>query len=442
MRQLFPLSSPFERLPAITARRAFAVLAALFAIAVAIAIGGRMLVAQVEGDRGIAAVAASTDIEIGEIEVDVRGDNAAEAREEGWREAQRLAWAKLDGPELSDSQLDSIVSSIVIEKERVGPKRYIATLGVIFDRTRTGQYLSGQGRAAKSAPMMLLPITITGGAMQVYEQRSPWQRAWAEYQSGASRITYVRPSGAGSDSLLLTYGQTGRRSRLWWRNLLDEFGAADVLMAVARLDYTYPGGPVDGRFTARHGPDNSYLGGFTMTAKNPDDLPRMMRDAVRRFDTIYTRALAGGILTPDPSLDFNAGGIDPALQRLIDAGRAADAQERADRADRAARAAQERAARRASAGADEPEPETNAPPVAVNSFTVQFASPDAGAIDATLAAVRATPGVRGATTTSLAIGGTSVLSVSFGGSLSDLAGALRGRGFTVSQGSNALSIRR
>ena len=158
------------------------------AIAVAIIfalVAGRMLIAQVEGDRGIAAVAASTDIEIGGLEVDVRGDTAEEAREEGWREAQRLAWAELDGPELSDSQLQSIVSSIVIEKERVGPKRYIATLGVIFDRTRAGQYLSGQGRAAKSAPMMLLPITVTGGAAQVYEQRSPWQRAWAEYQSGS-----------------------------------------------------------------------------------------------------------------------------------------------------------------------------------------------------------------------------------------------------------------
>ena len=62
--------------------------------------------------------------------------------------------------------------------------------------------------------------------------------------------------------------------------------------------------------------------------------------------------------------------------------------------------------------------------------------------DATLAAVRATPGVRGAATTSLAIGGTSVMSVTYGGSIADLAAALRGRGFTVNQGSNALAIRR
>jgi hypothetical protein len=56
--------------------------------------------------------------------------------------------------------------------------------------------------------------------------------------------------------------------------------------------------------------------------------------------------------------------------------------------------------------------------------------------------VRAAPGVRGAATSSLAIGGTSVMRVSYGGSIEQLAAALRGRGFTVTQGSNALAISR
>ncbi|MGB7407847.1 MAG: heavy-metal-associated domain-containing protein [Pontixanthobacter sp.] len=408
-----------------------AALAVLFALVLA----GRSLIAQVEGDRGIAAVVSSSDIEVGDIEVDVRGKDAKDAREAGWREAQRKAWEKLDGPSLSDSQLDGIVSSIVIEKERIGPRRYIATLGVIFDRARANQYLGGSGRRAQSAPMMLLPVTITGGATQIYESRSPWQRAWAEYQAGASRIAYVRPSGAGSDSLLLTYGQTGRRSRLWWRNILDEFQAADVLIAAARLDYRYPGGPVDAQFTARHGPDNAYLGRFTMTAENAADLPRMMRQAVKRFDKIFTRALEDGKLKPNPSLDFQSGGIDPALQRLIDIGRAAEAQDRADRA------ARDRSRERAESDAAD-EPAETPTPVVTNSFVVQFPSADAAAIDLTLAAVRGTPGVRGAATTSLAIGGTSVMNVTYAGSLAELAAALRGRGFTVNQGSNALAISR
>jgi hypothetical protein len=78
----------------------------------------------------------------------------------------------------------------------------------------------------------------------------------------------------------------------------------------------------------------------------------------------------------------------------------------------------------------------------VQSFTVQFASPDAQAVDLALGSVRGASGVRGAGTTSIAIGGTSVMRVSYAGSLDDLAAALRSRGWSVTVGSNALSIRR
>jgi hypothetical protein len=43
---------------------------------------------------------------------------------------------------------------------------------------------------------------------------------------------------------------------------LDQFEAADVLVAIAKLDHQFPGGPVRGTFTARYGPDNTFLGIF------------------------------------------------------------------------------------------------------------------------------------------------------------------------------------
>src|SRR3546814_9912848 len=76
------------------------------------------------------------------ILVDVTGDNADDARSKGWREAQRKGWAQLyrrlngtDGPALGDSVLDGIVTSIVVEDEQIGPRRYVAKLGVQFDRS-------------------------------------------------------------------------------------------------------------------------------------------------------------------------------------------------------------------------------------------------------------------------------------------------------------------
>jgi len=222
MNSVFLPSRPLnERLPAAIAVLAIVALAILAAAS---------LVAQVSGDRGIAPVASSSDIEVSGIEVDVAGETAEDARANGWREAQRLAWEQLDGPDIPDSRLESLVSAIVVEEENIGPRRYIARLGVIFDRQRAGALLGASGERARSAPMLTLPVLISGGTQTMFEVRNPWQRAWAEYQFGSSTIDYVRPSGSGGESLLLTYGQTGRRSRAWWNNILDQFGAADVVV--------------------------------------------------------------------------------------------------------------------------------------------------------------------------------------------------------------------
>ncbi|MBA4009468.1 MAG: hypothetical protein C0486_11885 [Erythrobacter sp.] len=396
--------------------------------------GGYALVAQVAGERGIAPTAASTDIEVKGISVDVQGKSAEDARTNGWREAQRKAWEKLKGPKLSDSQLQGLVSGVVIEREQLGPRRYIATLGVVFDRQRAGAYLGGAAQASRSAPLLLIPVQESGGAYITYEQRNPWQRAWAEFNPGASRIDYLRLSGGGGDSLLVNFGQTGRHSRGWWRSTLDQYGATDVLMAFARLDHQFPGGPVSGTFTARYGPDSRPLDTFTLKADSPEAVPAMLAQAVERMDQIFTGALASGKLRPDPSLRLGAGGaIDPAIQRLIEIGRAAQARKSAAAAAAAGEVPQIEA--QTVTGAEPGE----AP---VRNITVQFASPDAGAFDAAIGAVRTTGGVRGIGVTSTAIGGTSVMSVSFAGSLDELAAALEARGFNVRRGANALAISR
>jgi len=419
MASTFPL--PRDR------RRAVLIgIAALALVALAL-IAGKALMAQIAGDRGIAPVAASGDIQVGGIEVDVTAKTPEEAREQGWREAMKLAWKKVGGPDIPEGQLYSLVSSVVVESEELGPHRYIGRLGIVFDRARAGGLL-GKGEAIKrSAPLLLVPVTFSAGTETVYEIRNPWQRAWAEYQPGASRIDYVRPVGAGSDSLLLTYGQTTRRSRTWWRNVLDQFGASDVLIAIADLKHQYPGGPVQGTFTARYGPDDTFLGSFTMTAPSQAALPEMLGQAVLRMNALYEQALSDGKLKPDPTLNLGTPQIDPMIQQLIELGRAADAQARA------AAATQNTAT---------PVATDSAAPTVINTFTVQFASPDAKAVDAALGAMRGISGVRGAATTSLAMGGISVMRVTYAGSIDELARELRGKGYSVVVGSNALSIRR
>ena len=394
-------------------------------------VGPDRLLAQIEGDRGIAPVAVTRDIEVDGILVEATGKNAEEARLNGWRMAQRKAWEQIKGPAMSDGQIESMVSAVVVEREQIGPKRYIATLGVIFDRRRAGQYVGAgaNGATSRSAPLLVIPVLQSGGTAQVFEVRGIWQKAWAEFRTGASAIDYVRPNGAGGDSLLLTAGQPGRRSRLWWRAILDQFGAADVITPIARLEREWPGGPVRGTFTARYGPDNTYLGSFTLVANDEAGVPAMLNKALVQIDGLYTDALNRGLLRPDPTLNAPAPVIDQALAQLIAAGQ---------RKETDTPTATASATPSASAS-----PAPSASPVAqASAITVQFASPDAKAVDAALAAVRGASGVQGAATSSIAIGGTSVMRVTFAGEIGQLAAALRARGYSVTVGSNALSIRR
>src|SRR5690606_19372276 len=124
-----------------------------------------------------------------------------------------------------ESVLNSIVSGVIIDSEQIGPTRYIARLGVLFDRARTGQMLGVEGTTRRSAAVLVIPVMKTGSAAYSFEFQNEWQRAWAEFRTAGSPIDYVRTSGAGIDPLLLNLAQTGRRGRGWWRVILDQYGA-------------------------------------------------------------------------------------------------------------------------------------------------------------------------------------------------------------------------
>ena len=169
MTSLAPAFRPLTRRPALLA-------GALALLAVLAVLAGQALIAQVEGDRGIAPVATSNDISVGGIEVNVQGDNSKDARYKGWKLAQRQGWVKLGGDaSISDADLENMVSAMVIEHEQLGPRRYIATLGVVFDRAKAGPRLGTTTARTMSSPMLTIPVFGEGGTYTVYETRNDWQ---------------------------------------------------------------------------------------------------------------------------------------------------------------------------------------------------------------------------------------------------------------------------
>jgi hypothetical protein len=305
-------------------------------------------------------------------------------------------------PNLPDGTLDQIVSSIIVNGEQIGPRRYIADLGVLFDRARAAQFLGVEGgEVQRSVPMLLIPITVSGGTATTVELRNAWQRAWAQFRTSQSAIDYVRVSGMGADPLLINASQAGRPGRGWWRNLLDLYGASDILVAEVQLQRLYPGGPARARFIARHGPDNQIVGGFTLTAPNSDAIPGMMAEGVQRMDQLYTQALAAGALSRDPSLNQPP---PPPMPEL-------------------------------------PVEQPVARPAANNAYQVQVTGPDVNSYNFAMAHLRTLPGVVSATPQQINANGTSYILVTYHGDISQLASALLARGWIVESSGTVVKIR-
>lgn len=390
-------------------------------ILAALALGVVATGAVVAQQGGVAPVDGSGSFEVNGVRVDVAGPTAEAARTTGWRLAQRKGWQMLSqrltgqARSLPDGTLDSLVTSIVVESEQIGPNRYIARLGVLFNRGRAASILGIAGVSERSPAMLVVPLIWDGGTGTVFERATPWQAAWARFRTGGSVMDYVRPSGTGADGLLLNAGQVTRRGRGWWRTVLNQYGASDVLIPQVRLYRQWPGGPVIGTFTAGYGPDNRLLGSFSLRVNQGDAVPALLDEGVRRLDALYQQGLRSGALRPDLVLAAPPPGsvILPDEEEIVDP-------------------------TSIDAGAT-PTPVPTGDSV---TLSIQADTPTVAAVESTEAALRSVPGVRSAATSSLALGGVSVLRVTFDGDIAILSAALESRGWQVQQGDGALRIRR
>lgn len=336
------------------------------------------------------------------IEVDYYADTSEEAREAAFRAAPRQAWPRLwarltgdsveDAPSMSDAALSAMIDAIVIEDERFGNGRYIATLGVSFDRQRAGRRLPAGARVLQSEPMLLIPVLSEAGALSTFDPESEWYQAWREGPGGRGVVDYIIPSGSAEDRIVLNGWQATRGNRRLWRSAFGRYGADNVLTAEARILRTYPGGPITGTFTGRYGPDARPLGSFTLTASSPGEYLDMLGTAVNRINAMYVQALEEGMLETEEALRVNLAALNmPAVE--IDDGFEG-----------------------------------------LGSINVSVPTPDATSWERIESALGSMPGVENFTLTSFAIGGMTQIELRYSGSEDELRGALSRRGLFLAGG--------
>jgi hypothetical protein len=128
----------------------------------------------------------------------------------------------------------------------------------------------------------------------------------------------------------------------------------------------------------------------------------MLAEGVRRMDAIYTRALDAGLLQPDPSLVIIAPEVpQPAEETTLD-------YELPD---------------------EVPTPVPGG--TTASPFNIQVETPDPEAVQRAELSVSRVNGVTSAITTSLALGGTSVMRVTYIGDAAALQSALQAQGWRV-----------
>lgn len=267
--------------------------------------------AAADGDQTATAIGGSGGLVIGGIQVDTRGKTPDEARGNGWREAQRLAWPALwkrmsgqdeaSAPKLADSALDGIVSAIEIENERIGSNRYVARLAVVFDRVRTSRFLGRYAEVNASPPFLVMPVLQDAATRYAYEDNSPWLQAWNRLRAGETPVDYVRIQPTPGDVILLNSWQTQRRHLVLWRMLIERYQVADVLIPELILERSHVDGPLEAVLIVRMGTAGRKLGRVRLR-NQAGNLADLMDTAVREADHIYVAALRAGNLVPDPAL--------------------------------------------------------------------------------------------------------------------------------------------
>lgn len=188
------------------------------------------------------------------IAADQKGDTPAGARDAAMAFARRAAFARLlrrltlpDDqarlPSLSDNQLSDLIAGIEVADEKTGAKRYMARITVRFDPGEVRALMrrsSVRFSETAAAPVLLLPVFESGGALMLWEAPNPWRDALAaaisEAGAGDDRLwPMLIPAGDDQDQSAINADQALAAAPAPIAAFLARYGASGALIAHGRM---------------------------------------------------------------------------------------------------------------------------------------------------------------------------------------------------------------
>lgn len=193
------------------------------------------------------AWAANPLFTVSDVTVDVTAENAIEAREQAFAQAQVQAFKVLAQRMMSEGAAETltppdttVISSLIqdfeVTEEKLSSTRYIGTYTFRFRDSEVKNYFGQQGVAytdVTSRPVLVLPFYQMGGDTVLWSPRNEWLQAWNRARGLQGIVPLVVPIGDLmdvediGDSEALTYDDT-KLARL-----LSRYNAGEAALLIA-----------------------------------------------------------------------------------------------------------------------------------------------------------------------------------------------------------------
>lgn len=135
---------------------------------------------------------ASEDYIIKNVQVDVTGSSALEARTQAITDAQRQAYNILlekllpqhdsSLQNLTNEQLDALVQSIEVQSEKNSDVRYLGTLTIHFSPQAIQEWFTQQGQKVISSSLnettVIVPVLVRHEKTLLWDENNLWWQAW------------------------------------------------------------------------------------------------------------------------------------------------------------------------------------------------------------------------------------------------------------------------
>ena len=181
------------------------------------------------------------------VAVDAKAENATDARDLALASGHSTAFARLVArlvpagavrsvPALDAAAIAPLVQSFEVDGEKTSRVRYLARLTFQFDRAAVRRFLRAAGvpfAAARSRPVLVLPVLRRAGTHLLWDRPNPWREAWAGLTRAGELVPLVSPAGDLQDIRDISARQavSGAPARL--RAIAGRYGAASVAVMTA-----------------------------------------------------------------------------------------------------------------------------------------------------------------------------------------------------------------